>query len=265
MSDEIIEGRSDAAFTEKAAGAESTYVHGGQRALENPPRSGADDVNPEMQTELNEMHVDSKLSAGEAPIPGSAPDPEATWREDDTRLQARRDFGNPVGNSSSDPTKTGALNHPDVTDRATYRDQQNDRDEFGRTPEQLQEIERKREEANKAVDQQVEVRQARTAAIGEAADAMRDRTLAVQEEVSTRARDGAVPGTPAFERRKQKIREIVGETDDGMQSDRSHADRIRDVASRLHTHSASALEEVRHELMAIASEMDDRSNVGRAA
>lgn len=233
MADENVEDRasdvrSDAEFTEKATGAESTYVHGGQRPLENPPRSGADDVRPDVQDDLNEMHVDSKLSAGEAP-----------------RLGADTQIGTGV--------LTGDL-EPIGERRKSYEDS-DDRDEFGRTPEQLKEIERKREEGNKAVDEQVKARQASTKALADATDATRDRTLAVQEEIATRARDGAVPGTPAFERRKAKLREILGETEEG--DGRSHADRIRDVASRLHTHSASALDEIQHELMAIAAEMDD--------
>ena len=242
------EGRTDDEFTEANTGAESTYVHGGQRPLENPPKSGAADVSLPVQDELNQMHVDSKLTSGEPPIPGSAPDPEKTWREDDTRFQARRDFGHPVGNSSADPTKVGALNHPQVEGQATA-------DEFGRTPEQLAELQRKREEAFKAQDGNADARRDRAQAITDATNATRDRTLAVQEEIATRERDGAVPGTPAFERRKARIREIVGQTDDGTDGT-SQAERLRNIASRLHTQSGSGIEEMQHELMALADEMD---------
>ena len=251
------EGRPDAAFTEAATGAESTYVHGGQRPLENPPRAGASDVSLPAQDELNQMHVDSKLLSGEAPIPGNAPDAESTWREDDTRLQARRDFGNPVGNSSADPTKVGALNHPFGEGQA---EPQKSADEFGRSPEQVQDLQKRRDEAFKKQDDAVQARQASAAAINEVHNDVRDRTLAVQEEIATRERDGATPGTPAFERRKERIRQIVGETggspDGGEGAQGSPADRLRAVAARLHTYSASGIEEAQHELMALASELD---------
>ena len=202
------EGRTDAPFTEAATGAESTYVHGGQRPLENPPRSGAADASLEVQDELNEMHVDSKLSANE-----------------------------PAGQMVGGP-KTDAP------------------DEFGRTPEQMKELQDKREKAFKSQDDAIEARKAHAESVTEGHNAIRDRTLAVQEEIATRERDGAMPGTPAFERRKQRIREIVGQTSDQEQSDDdNHADRLQVIAASLHTRTPGGIEDAQRELMALAAEM----------
>lgn len=219
------EGRTDAPFTESATGAESTYVHGGQRPLENPPRSGASDVSMPVQDELNEMHVDSKLASGDAVKPA-----------------------------------VGPANEPD---------------EFGRTPEQLAELNRKREEAFAEQDKAAETRSGHVDALADAHNAVRDRTLAVQEEISTRERDGAMPGTPAFERRKApferrkaRIRDIAEKTGSQERADEAnHADRVQVIAASLHTRTPGGIEEAQRELMQLAAEMrgDADGSQARAA
>lgn len=200
------EGRTDAPFTEAATGAESTYVHGGQRPLENPPRSGASDVSMPVQDELNEMHVDSKLQNGDAVAPQKL-----------------------------------ATDQPD---------------EFGRSPEELAEINRKREAAFKEQDKALEQRGIHSDALTDAHNAVRDRTLAVQEEISTRERDGAMPGTPAFERRKARIRDIAEKTGNQERMDEAnHADRLQIIAASLHTRTPGGIEEAQRELMQLAAEM----------
>lgn len=200
------EGRTDAPFTESATGAESTYVHGGQRPLENPPRSGASDVSMPVQDELNEMHVDSKLASGDAVKPAVV-----------------------------------LANEPD---------------EFGRTPEQLAELNRKREEAFAEQDKAAETRSGHVDALADAHNAVRDRTLAVQEEISTRERDGAMPGTPAFERRKARIRDIAEKSGSQERADEAnHADRVQVIAASLHTRTPGGIEEAQRELMQLAAEM----------
>jgi hypothetical protein len=183
----------DEAFTEAQTGAESTYVHGGQRPMVNPPGGTGEDVSPHVADDLNEMHVDSKLAA-----------------QDATSL-------------------------PQPTDD-------------GLTDEQRAE----RADALKKVDDQIEARKASAAQIADNHTALADRTLAVQEEISTRERDGVSPGTPAFERRKDQIQQIVAET----HVDVPHAQRLRDIASTLHRRSPGGIEEAQHELLALASEMD---------
>lgn len=199
------EGRTDAAFTEANTGAESTYVHGGQRPLENPPKSGAKDVSLPVQDDLNAMHVDSKLDAQ-----------AATGQEDAKSM---------LGFKAADRSEA----------------EQADLDE-------------RRAEGFRNVDAAADSRQRNLAAINDAHDAVRDRTLAVQEEISTRERDGAMPGTPAFARRQERLREIVGQTGEAQEG--SPAERLRALAARLHTHSASGIEEAQHELMIIAAELD---------
>lgn len=184
----------DEAFTEAQTGAESTYVHGGQRPIENPPRGTGEDVSATVADELNEMHVDSKLTAQEGQtLPERA--------EDESR----------------------------------------------------EDLERRRAEALQDVDAKVEARKQHAANVAAASDANRDRTLAVQEEIATRERDGAMPGTPAFARRQEAIRSIVEGTGD---VERPAAERIRDIAATLHTRSPGALESAQHDLMAIAEELD---------
>lgn len=191
-----IEGRTDAPFTEAETGAESTYVHGGQRPLENPPKSGAADVSLPVQDELNAMHVESKLDAAQPA------------------------------------------------------------DEFGRTPEEMAELNRKRDEAFAAQDSAAEARAGHIDALNDTHNAVRDKTLAVQEEVSTRERDGAMPGTPAFERRKARLREIVGEMEDEENAaEKDHADRLQVIAASLHTRTPGGIEEAQRELMALAHDM----------
>lgn len=209
------EGRKDAPFTEAATGAESTYVHGGQRALEDPPRSGASDVSLPVQDELNEMHVDSKLEAGQ-PV---KPVPLAT-----------------------------------------------ENDEFGRSPEQMAELNRKREEAFEAQDKSEDVRSNHIDALSDTHNAVRDRTLAVQEEIATRERDGAMPGTPAFERRKARIRDIAEKTGNQEREDEAnHADRLQGIAASLHTRSPGGIEVAQRELMQLASEMRGDADGSKAA
>jgi len=172
---------------------ESSYVHGGQRPLENPPESGAKDVSLPVQDELDAMHVESKLDAQTA-----------------------------------------------------------DGQEVRSEPDQA-ELEAKRAEGFKQVEAAAQVRAANAEAISGVSAATRDRTLAVQEEIATRERDGVVAGTPAFERRKERLREIVGQTEESPEI--SHADRIRSIAARMHTASPSGTEELQHELMVLADEM----------
>lgn len=202
-------------FTEAATGAESTYVHGGQRPLESPPRSGAADASPEVQDELSAMHVDSKLQAGEAVKPV--------------------------------PLET-------------------EHDKFGRTPEQMAELNRKREEAFAAQDGLAEQRSSHIDALADTHNAVRDRTLAVQEEISTRERDGAMPGTPAFERRKDRIRDIAEKTGNQERADESnHADRLQIIAASLHARTPGGIEEAQRELMQLAAEMRGDADGSKAA
>lgn len=209
------QGRTDAPFTEGATGAESTYGHGGQRPLEDPPKSGAADVSLPVQDELNEMHVDSKLEAGQAVKPA----PLAT-----------------------------------------------ENDEFGRTPEQMAELNKKREEAFAEQDKSFDARNNHIDALSEAHNAVRDRTLAVQEEVATRERDGAMPGTPAFERRKARIRDIAEKTGNQEREDEAnHADRLQVIAASLHTRSPGGIEVAQRELMQLASEMRGDADGSKAA
>jgi hypothetical protein len=209
------EGRTDAPFTENATGAESTYVHGGQRPLENPPRSGAADVSMPVQDELNEMHVDSKLQSGQV-------------------------------------VKPVAL--------AT------DNDEFGRTPEQMKELNTKREEAFKTQDGTVEARNNHIEALADVNNIYRDRTLAVQEEIATRERDGAMPGTPAFERRKARIRDIVGQTEkDEEAREKDHGDRLQVIAAGLHNATPAGIEDAERQLMALAADMHGDKDGSKAA
>jgi len=214
------EGAHPERFTEAATGAESTYVHGGQRPLENPPRSGAPDASPAVQDELNEMHVDSKLAANE-----------------------------PAGQMVADPTPV-----------------KDEPDEFGRTPEQIKDLRTKREEAFKEQDAAIEARKNHAEAVTDSHNAVRDRTLAVQEEVSTRERDGAMPGTPAFERRKARIREIAEKTGDQERMDEAnHADRLQVIAASLHTRTPGGIEDAQRELMQLAAEMRGDADGSQAA
>lgn len=183
---ETHEERPDSTFTEQATGAESTYGHGGQRPLENPPAAAGEDVSKPVADDLNAMHVESKLE-------------------------------------SQDPA-------PD--------------------------LERQRDEGFRKVDERVQARERHMQAVNEAHEAVRDRTLAVQEEIATRERDGAMPGTPAFERRRERILDIVGQTGD-VDDNRPIADRIEAIAVSLHTNSPAATEEAQHQLMAIAAELRD--------
>lgn len=181
-------------FSQAATGAESTYVHGGQRPLENPPKGAGKDVSPVVQDQLSEMHVDSKLSA-----------------------------------QSADGQEV-------------------------MSDEQKADLDRRRAEGFKMVDDKAIARQERAKVIADTTDAVRDRTLAVQEEIATRERDGAMPGTAAFARRQDRIREIIGETKDG-EDDRPVADRLSDIAARLHLATPGGIEEAQHELMEIAAEI----------
>lgn len=214
------EGAHPERFTEAATGAESTYVHGGQRPMEDPPRSGAPDASPVVQDELSEMHVDSKLAASE-----------------------------PAGQMVDEPAP--AHDGPD---------------EFGRTPEQLNELRTKRDEAFKEQDAAIEARKNHAAAVTVSHDAVRDRTLAVQEEVSTRERDGAMPGTPAFERRKARIRDIAEKTGNQERMDEAnHADRLQVIAASLHTRTPGGIEDAQRELMQLAAEMRGDADGSQAA
>jgi hypothetical protein len=193
--------RPDEQFTEANTGAESTYVHGGQRPLENPPKGAGEDVSAPIADELNEMHVDSKLTA-----------------------------------------QDGATT---IADPSTAESDAERKD-----------LERQRADAVTEQDKALEARKAHTDAVQTAHNATRDRTLAVQEEVSTRERDGAMPGTPAFARRQAQLQEIIGQT---HEVDKPHADRIRDIASSLHARSPGGIEEAQRELMAIAADMEPKS------
>lgn len=120
-----------------------------------------------------------------------------------------------------------------------------------RTEAEQKELDAKRAEAFKLVDEQAKARLQRADDISGVNAATRDRTLAVQEEIATREKDGAIPGTPAMARRQESIREIVGQTE----PDLPHADRLRELAARMHMASPSGIEEIQHELMALAEEM----------
>jgi hypothetical protein len=139
-------------------------------------------------------------------------------------------------------------------------------DEFGRTPEQMAELNKKREKAFEAQDKLEDVRNNHIDALADVHNTVRDRTLAVQEEIATRERDGAMPGTPAFERRKARIRDIAEKTGNQEQEDdANHADRLQVIAASLHTMSPGGIEVAQRELMQLASEMRGDADGSKAA
>lgn len=213
MADKTISDTSEA-----ATGAESTYVSGEQRPLENPPKTGAPDASRPVAQELSEMHVDSKLSAGQV-APSAIASP----------MVGKNEQGEPV-------------------------------DQYGRTQADLDALAKRRDEANVAMDQKVQDREVLAQAVTDVAAAARDRSIAVQEEVGTRERDGVTIGTPAFERRKAAVNEILNNTipaTDADAHDRSHADRLQELAASLHMASPAGIETIQHQMMALATEMRD--------
>lgn len=207
MTDKTISDTSEA-----STGAESTYVSGEQRPLDNPPKTGAPDASRPVAQELSEMHVDSKLSAGQV-APSASP------------MVGKNEQGEPV-------------------------------DQYGRTQADLDALAKRRDEANAAMDQKVQDREVLAQAVTDVSAAARDRSIAVQEEVGTRERDGVTIGTPAFERRKAAVNEILNNTIPATDADdRSHADRLQELAASLHMASPAGIETIQHQLMALASEL----------
>lgn len=247
--------------SEATTGAESTYVHGDQRIAENPAPSGAPDVSAPVDQVLRDMHVDSKLSSGEtAPVAAGTPAP--------TTAQASLPVTGSLPASPSAPVTTNPTISPIATaTTATGMVGKNANgepvDQYGRTQADLDRIAKQREEANKAMETQVQNRQNHVQAVADNAAAARDRSMAVQEEVGTRERDGATIGTPAFERRKATVAAILDKTvpaDDPSATDkRPYHERLSELAASLHTASPSGLETLQHQIMALATEMRGNS------
>jgi hypothetical protein len=130
----------------------------------------------------------------------------------------------------------------------------------------MAELNKKREEAFEAQDKLEDVRNNHIDALADVHNTVRDRTLAVQEEIATRERDGAMPGTPAFERRKARIRDIAEKAgNQEREDDANHADRLQVIAASLHTMSPGGIEVAQRELMQLASEMRGDADGSKAA
>jgi len=249
-------GTPASATSEASTGAESTYVHGDQRIAENPAPSGAPDVSASTDEALREMHVDSKLSASEvAPVADTPAVP--------TTATASLPVAGSLPASPNAPITTNPTISPVAPSGMVAKNANGEPvDQYGRTQADLDALAKKRDEANKAMDEQVQARQDHAAAVTNVANVARDRSMAVQEEVGTRERDGVTIGTPAFERRKATVNEILNNTvsaTDPAANNASHADRLQEIASTMHTASPSGIETIQHQLMALATEMRGNS------
>jgi hypothetical protein len=92
-----------------------------------------------------------------------------------------------------------------------------------------------------------------------AGDRVRDRSLAVQEEISTRARDGISPNTPAAHARHEMIRKEFGEDPNGDTAADAKVlpvpERLAIMAARLLHITPSGCETMAMELMALSAEI----------